>query len=184
VTVFVALLRGVNVGGAHSAPMSTVRETFAQSGGAGVATWLQSGNVVFEAAGADGVKVVERARASLRRRLGFDVSIILRDARSWLALCAGNPFLNNGADAAHLHVCCLSEAPSVEAIARLDPNRSPPDAFAIIGANVYLKLPNGVARSRMTNPWFDKTLGVVSTMRNWRTVARIAEALGQAGSPR
>ncbi len=73
-----------------------------------------------------------------------------------------------------MHAACLSATPSADAIARLDVNRSPPDAFAAVGADVYLSLPNGVARSKLTNAWFDARLGVVSTMRNWRTVIRLA----------
>jgi hypothetical protein len=58
--------------------------------------------------------------------------------------------------------------------AALDPGRSPPDEFVVADAEIYLRLPNGVARSKLTNAWFDSRLGVVSTTRNWRTVARLA----------
>jgi uncharacterized protein (DUF1697 family) len=73
-----------------------------------------------------------------------------------------------------LHASCLSAAPSALALAQLDPKRSPPDEFVVVGSEIYLRLPNGVARSKLTNAWFDSRLGVVSTMRNWRTVMRLA----------
>jgi uncharacterized protein (DUF1697 family) len=59
-------------------------------------------------------------------------------------------------------------------LARLDPSRSPPDEFVVAGAEITLRPPHGVARSKLTNAWFDSRLGVVSTTRNWRTVTRLA----------
>ncbi|MGD0185718.1 MAG: hypothetical protein ABSC25_10780 [Roseiarcus sp.] len=60
-------------------------------------------------------------------------------------------------------------------MARLDPSRSPPPGeFVVADAEITLRLPNGVARSKLTNAWFDSRLGVVSTTRNWRTVTRLA----------
>jgi len=63
-------------------------------------------------------------------------------------------------------------AAGADRIARLELDRSPPDA--VVGAEVYLSLPNGVARSKLSNAWLDPRLGVVSTMRNWRTVTKLA----------
>jgi uncharacterized protein (DUF1697 family) len=70
------------------------------------------------------------------------------------------------------------EAPLLAAdrdrLARLEPDRSPPDAFVVFGAEVYLGLPNGVARSKLSSAWLDARLGIVSTMRNWRTATKLA----------
>jgi uncharacterized protein (DUF1697 family) len=173
-TTFVALLRGVNVGGANRLPMAALQTAFADAGGREVETLLQSGNVVFEAAANAGEAVVERARTSIARVLNIDAPIVLRDGESWSRLVAGNPFIAAGADSETLHAACLSAAPSAERIARLETNRSPPDAFVVVGAEVYLSLPNGVARSKLSNAWLDARLGVVSTMRNWRTVTKLA----------
>jgi uncharacterized protein (DUF1697 family) len=57
----------------------------------------------------------------------------------------------------------------------LDARRSPPDELAVVGRDVYLKLPNGVARSKLTNAYFDSKLDTVSTLRNWRTVLTLLE---------
>jgi uncharacterized protein (DUF1697 family) len=173
-TTFIALLRGVNVGGANRLTMAALQAAFADAGGRKVETLLQSGNVVFDAPANAGAAVAERARASLTRVLEIDAPIVLRDGDSWLRLFAGNPFVAAAADSDMLHAACLSAAPSAERVARLEPDRSPPDAFFVVGADVYLNLPNGVARSKLTNAWFDARLGVVSTMRNWRTVTKLA----------
>ena len=173
-TTFVALLRGVNVGPAKRLAMAALQAAFENAGGGRVETLLQSGNVVFDAPADEGEAIAARARASLACAANIDASIVLRDGDAWRRLVARNPFLAAGADPDALHAACLSAAPSAERLARLEPDRSPPDAFVVVGADVYLKLPNGVARSRMTNAWFDARLGVVSTMRNWRTVTKLA----------
>jgi len=173
-TTFVALLRGVNVGAANRLAMAALQAAVENAGGGKVETLLQSGNVVFDAPADEGEAIAARARASLACAANIDASIVLRDGDAWRRLVARNPFLAAGADPDALHAACLSAAPSAERLARLEPDRSPPDAFVVVGADVYLKLPNGVARSRMTNAWFDARLGVVSTMRNWRTVTKLA----------
>ena len=66
---------------------------------------------------------------------------------------------------------------------RLDPRRSSPDEFELRGETLYLSLPNGVAHSKLTNSWFDSTLGVVSTIRNWATVTRLAQLLDRMFPP-
>lgn len=173
-TTFVALLRGVNVGAANRLAMAALQAAFENAGGGKVETLLQSGNVVFDASADEGEAIAARARASLARAADIDATIVLRDGDGWLRLAAGNPFLAAGADADALHAACLSAAPSAERLARLEPDRSPPDAFVVVGADAYLSLPNGVARSKLSNAWLDARLGVVSTIRNWRTVTKLA----------
>ena len=173
-TTFVALLRGVNVGAANRLAMAALQAAVENAGGGKVETLLQSGNVVFDAPADEGEAIAARARASLACAADIDASIVLRDGDAWRRLVAGNPFLAAGADPDVLHAACLSAAPSAERLARLEPDHSPPDAFVVVGADVYLRLPNGVARSKMTNAWLDARLGIVSTMRNWRTVTKLA----------
>ena len=174
-TSFVALLRGFNVGAANWLAMAALQAAFEGAGGRKVETMLQSGNVVFAAPGDEGEAIAARACALLARAAGVDAFIVPRDGESWRRLVASNPFLAAGADPDALHAACLSAMPSAERFARLEPDRSPPDTFVVVvGADVYLSLPNGVARSKLTNSWFDARLGTVSTMRNWRTVMKLA----------
>jgi uncharacterized protein (DUF1697 family) len=174
---YVALLRGVNVGGARSLPMERLRGLFAQAGATHAETLIQSGNVVFTATEASAPKIIETVAARLKLEFGFDAPIVLRDATEWTALIDGNPFTRSGANLDTLHALCLSEEPSAAALSSLDPSRSPKDEFRICGRDVYLRLPSGVARSKLTNAWFDSKLGVVSTLRNWRTVLKLGEII-------
>ena len=176
-TRFVALLRGINVGGANRLPMQFLHAAFVAAGAARVATFIQSGNVVFDAPAGAAEAIGEHVAQTVAKSFGFAAPIVMRDAPRWRALIAANPFLARGEDCSRLHVAVLSAPPAPERLVRLDPNRSPPDAYAVGEACLYLHLPNGVARSRMTNAWLDSNLGVVATLRNWATVTRLADML-------
>jgi len=171
----VALLRGVNVGGSRLMQRTELEAAFRAAGGENVASYIQSGNVIFESERAEALASV--AGASIEQRLGFRPAIILRSADEWRAIVAGNPFVALGAPAEELHVAALAARPTQAAIARLDRESLLPDEFAVSGADVYLHLPNGVARSNLTNARLDKALGTVSTMRNWRTALALLERL-------
>ena len=86
-----------------------------------------------------------------------------------------NPFLETGAEPKTLHVAFLADQPSAAQVATLDPRRSPPDEFVARGCEIYLRLPSGVARTRLTNAYFDSKLATVATIRGLRTVETLLE---------
>lgn len=93
-----------------------------------------------------------------------------------LADCvAHNPFVKPGVDPKHLQVAFLADVPKPARVETLDPNRSPGDAFVVRGRDVFLHLPNGVARTKITNAWLDARLETTSTLRNWRTILTLLE---------
>ena len=171
---YVALLRGVNVGGRNKLPMADLREIFAEAGCAAVQTYIQSGNVVFEAAQDMAERVPEIVTLAIRKRFDIETAVIVRSKEELRQVADSNPFDTSG-DPRLLHVAFLQDTPGAEAVTRLDPDRSPPDAFAVRGRNVYLHYPNGVARSKLTNEYLAGQLQTVSTMRNWRTVLTLLE---------
>jgi uncharacterized protein (DUF1697 family) len=176
--VHVALLRGVNVGGANKLAMSDLKAIFAAAGCSHVETLIQSGNVVFEAPAAIVGGLAALVAGQIQQRHGIATPVILRSGDEWRAIVKANPFPSAGADAALLHVMCLKDRPAAADIAALDPQRSPPDEFVVRDRQIYLRLPNGVARSKLTNSYFDKALRTIGTLRNWRTMTRLCEAIG------
>jgi uncharacterized protein (DUF1697 family) len=82
-----------------------------------------------------------------------------------------------GAAEATPHVMFLADLPSPVSVDNLDPDRSPPDTFVVRGREVYLQLPDGVARTKLTNGYFDSKLATTSTGRNWRTVTKLLELM-------
>jgi len=90
---------------------------------------------------------------------------------------AANPFLSSEMNEKALYIYFLRETPAPEALAALDPNRSHPDRFIVSGREVYLHLPNGMARTKLTNAWLDSKLKTISTARNWNTVLKLCELM-------
>ena len=178
--VHIALLRGINVGGKHSLPMARLVAFFRDAGCDEVRTYIQSGNVVFEATAAVAARVPEAVQRSIRKRLGFDAPLVIRSGRAWAALAREHPFAGAADDPKHLHVGFLAGRPTRQAVTALDPDRSPPDTFVVRGTEIYLHYPGGSARSRLTAAYFDAALQTVTTFRNWRTVRKLAELAGVA----
>lgn len=173
----VALLRGINVGGKNKLPMRDLTGMFVEAGCENVRTFIQSGNVIFTA-GSSALPRLEAVIAStISERFGYTTPVILRTAAELRAVVSNNPFLRAGAAEDILHVMFLTDSPSPAKVTALDPNRSSPDAFLVRGREIYLQLPNGVARTKLGNAWFDSKLNTTSTQRNWRTVTKLLEMM-------
>ena len=175
VSTYVALLRGINVGGKNILPMPALVEIFAKCGCANVRSYIQSGNIIFSATAACAKELPTTVAAEIEKRFKIRTPLIVRPAQTLAASAAGNPFLAAGADADLLHVGFLASAPDAQKIKMLDVNRSPGDSFQILGQHVYLRVTNGMGKTKLTNAWFDSKLDTVSTIRNWRTVLKLVE---------
>ena len=156
--------------------MSELRGVFASVGCADARTYIQSGNVVFDAAPDLAERMPELVTQAINQRSGFSPDVIVRSGEELRQIATSNPFDTSG-DPRFLHVAFLEYAPTAEAEARLDPDRSPQDVFALRGRNVYLHYPNGVAGSRLTNEYLAAQLQTASTMRNWRTVLALLDMI-------
>lgn len=176
---FVALLRGINVGGKNKLPMKDLVAIFERAGCAEVRHYIQSGNVIFHAPADLARRIPVVIAREIERRLSLRVPVLVRTAQEMRAVARGNPLLASGADPDHCHVLFLADKPSKASCAALDPKRSPPDTFAVKSGEVYLACPNGVGKTKLTNAYFDGALGTTSTGRNWRTVLTLVEMCGQ-----
>lgn len=172
---FVALLRGVNLGSRNKVAMSDLRKLVEELGYDDVETYLQSGNVLF-AAGGSAASVGRRIETALARDLGVEVQVVLRTKTELRRAVAQNPFAEQQRDPKKLLVTFLAETPSRAAVRALDPKAHAPDEFHVSGREVYLHCPNGYGRTKISNAYFERELGVVGTNRNWRTVTALAES--------
>jgi uncharacterized protein (DUF1697 family) len=171
----VALLRGINVGGKNKIPMKDLVEIFVEAGCDGVRTYIQSGNVIFSPASGMSARLPGLITAEIAKRFGYKVPVVLRTSEQIGNVIRNNPFLKAGISEQELHVLFLADLPAPRRVKDLDPNHSRPDAYRVRGQEVYLRLPNGVAHSKLTNNYFDSKLGTISTVRNWRTVTKLLE---------
>jgi uncharacterized protein (DUF1697 family) len=172
-----ALLRGINVGGKNKLPMAALVDMFIEAGCKDVRTYIQSGNVVFSVSRTVSAFIPDRITARIAERYGFRVPVILRTTERLRDVICHNPFLEAGAAQEALYVMFLADAPGALLVEKLDPDRSPPDAFHVRGQEVYLHLPGGVANSKLTNAYFDSKLATTGTSRNWRTVTALLELM-------
>jgi uncharacterized protein (DUF1697 family) len=171
---YVALLRGINLGGHNRVSMSDLRALFASLGAEDVATHVQSGNVIFKSANGPG-KLTKAIEERIHRDLGLSVTVLLRTRPQLAKVLAGNPFANGGKEPTKLHVTFLAEKPDLARVRELDPGHAEPDEFQVVGQEIYLHCPNGYGRSKLTNAYFEKQLGVAASTRNWKTVTKLAE---------
>lgn len=181
---YVALLRGINLGGHHKLPMKNLAAMFEAAGCRDVRTYIQSGNVVFRADERRAATIAEVIREAIDGELGYQVPVVVRSAEDLARVVADNPFAGPDVDDKQLHIAFLAERPGAAAIAELDPQRSPPDQFEVVGREIFLRLPNGMARTKLTNAYFDRVLGAVSTVRNWRTANKLLELAAEAEAGR
>ena len=172
-STYIALLRGINVGGRNRLSMNALSTMFEDAGCLSVRTYIQSGNVIFASTPTVSQRARESVAATVSDTIGTQVPIILRSIHELTQVVAGNPFLSESQSLRTLHVGFLADKPPSSLVSCLDPNRSPPDAFAVRGSEIYLHLPNGVARTRFTAAYLERTLATQGTFRNWRTVVSL-----------
>lgn len=154
---YVALLRGINVGGNRVIRMVDLRDMFVAAGSTDVATYIQSGNVVFTHASK---MPAPQLTAAIKRATTFDVSIMVRTVSELAKVVAGNPFPK---DADNVHVSFLPAKTTAELAC------GPNEAYAFVGRELYLHLPDGVGRSKLAVS-ANKLPG---TVRNWRTISAL-----------
>ena len=177
VTAYVALLRGINVGGHAKVAMAELRATFVDMGFTDATTYIQSGNVVFTASGS-----ATRARSviekGLETRFGLGITVVVRTRPQLSEIIGHNPLAGGGRDPAKLHVTFLAAAPTSSRLSTLDPDGFLPDEFRVAGAEVYVHCPNGYGRTKLNNAFFERSLGVAATTRTLRTVTTLADMGG------
>ncbi|MEO1062257.1 MAG: DUF1697 domain-containing protein [Actinomycetota bacterium] len=170
----VALLRGINVGGRRRVPMAELREVAEGLGLDAVRTHLQSGNLLFAPDGRPPELVAGVLAEAIADQFGFEVPVVVATAED-LRITSEHPFDDRDVDEAMLHVLFLDRRPDAAAVLALDPDRSPGDRYAVEGRFAYLRFGEGSARSKLTVDWFERSLDVVATGRNLRTVRKLAE---------
>jgi uncharacterized protein (DUF1697 family) len=178
VTAFVALLRGVNVGGRTQVPMARLKAIAEALGLAEPRTLLQSGNLVFRTDRSDFAALEQTLEAAIADAFGYGADVLLRDAAAWDTALAANPFAEEARrDPTHSLVMALRTPPSDAAAAALAEAATGDERVAVAGAHAYLFFPAGISKTKLTNVRIERLLGTRGTARNWNTVKKIAAAL-------
>jgi uncharacterized protein (DUF1697 family) len=169
---YIALLRGINVG-RNILKMERLRALCQELGMSNVRTYVQSGNVVFQAKGSAAEWTAELER-KLVGETRLPVWVTLRTAAELAVVLAGNPFLEEkGVDRARLAVAFLQQALSKTDLEALHLLKGKSERFHCVGKEIYLHCPQGFADSKLYSP--DKALSQRTTTRNWNTVKKLCE---------
>jgi len=174
--VYVAMLRGINVGGRNKIKMSELQALFVGLGHADVITYIQSGNVVFQNPAKNAAALTSAIEKRIARDFGIDVVIVLRTRAELGKVIAANPF--GPADLSKVHVTFLAEKPAAALVRALDDHTAPPDDFRVHGREVYLHCPSGYGTTKLNNTFWERKLKIAATTRNWNTVNKLFDLAG------
>lgn len=168
IETWVALLRGINVGGHRKLPMGELTSLLAGLGCRDVMTYIQSGNAVFRATEDLSTQIGDAIEAEK----GFRPDIMLIKAQDFLRIAAANPFPEGEGEPKTLHVFFLSAA-TKDAASRLQPLTSAREKFHLTDEVMYLHCLDFLSGSKIGQK-AEKLLGVSATARNWNTVMKLS----------
>lgn len=176
-TIYIALLRGINVGGKNMIKMAELKKMFEGLGLHRVQTYIQSGNVLFESEEND-IVLRKRIEEEITAVFGLSIIVVLRTAEELKKIVADNPFSDEEISAVEalsdkecLYVAMLLEEPTSEGIKSLGTYQNGGDTFRIEGREVYLLFDHSIRNSKLANNLH--RLGVPATVRNWKTVNKL-----------
>jgi uncharacterized protein (DUF1697 family) len=174
---FIALLRGINVGGQNKLPMAELRTACASLGWEDVQTYIQSGNIAFRSPGEPAV-LEASLEAAISQRYGLNIPVIIRPGAEWPAIVAGNPFLAASAVTPNLVMLLLAKrAPLPAALTALQARAAAGEQLAQVGDALWAYFPAGSGRSKLSPALIDRLVGSPVTARNWNTVLKLNELL-------
>jgi uncharacterized protein (DUF1697 family) len=169
---YVALLRGINVLGKKTLPMKELVAVLEALGGRNVATYIQSGNAVFQHPGGDTAKLAEELSEAIEAKRGFRPHGLVLEARALEQAVAKNPYPEAVSDHKTLHLFFLDVKPAKAKLAAVAPLLAKSERFEVRGTVLYLHTPDGFGRSKFAAN-VERKLGIPMTARNWRTVSTL-----------
>jgi uncharacterized protein (DUF1697 family) len=171
---YIALFRGINVGGSHPLPMKALKLLLEKHGCADVQTYIQSGNAVFRSDRSDPSRLARQLAAAVSLGHGFEPRVLLLTRRELEDAAAGNPYTEAADNPSSVHLFFLAERPKKPDLASLEALRTKSERFALKDKVLYLHAPEGLGRSKLAAR-VERLLGVEATARNWRTVTTLLD---------
>lgn len=169
---YIALLRGINVGGKNILPMKEMAPLLETLDLSNVSTYLASGNVVFQSETADPSALANDIQAAIGQNYGFTPQILIRSIQDFQDAIAANPFPEAASQPKTLHLYFLESPPPDPDLAGLDAIKTATEQYKLLNTVFYLHAPDGIGRSKLA-AGVEKALGVTATARNWRTATKV-----------
>jgi len=171
---YIALFRGINVGGNNMLPMKALKLLMEKHDCTDVQTYIQSGNVVFRTGTADVSRVETRLTAAVSKSHGFEPRVLVLTCDEVEKAAKANPFAEAEENPATVHLFFLAETPAKPDLKGLEQIKTKTERFALKGRVLYVHTPDGLGTSKLAAR-AEKCLGVAATARNWRTVTKLLE---------
>lgn len=176
---YIAVLRGINVGGHRKIKMADLRQELSAMGLEKVNTYIQSGNIVFSSEEQDKALLKKSIEDKIREVYGFEVPTILLVKEELEQVISENPYANY--DLSRLYVTFVEKSPERDMLESIQKVDYSPEEFCIVRKHLYFYSPVGRGKSKMSNNFFEKKLKVNMTSRNWRTVNKLLEMISDNG---
>jgi len=177
-STWIALFRGINVGGRNILPMKELAKILEAIGCTHVRTYIQSGNVILRESGSKAPQLAKSIEQSVLNSYGFEPKVQLLTVKELEKAVRANPYADAESDPKSLHVLFLAEKPKSADLQSLSDLKSENESYSLRGNLFYLHAPDGIGRSRLAAK-AEKLLGVDATGRNWRTVSKLLELARQ-----
>ena len=178
---FISILRGINVSGQKKILMADLKALYESLHFKEVATYIQSGNVVFKSdAKLSDVQLAQKIEKAIGAKYNFEVPVMIRSIEEWEKAISQNSFTKEkNIDLKKLHITFLSEVPARENVESIKNADFLPDQFVIKGKEIYLHIPESYGETKLSNNFFEKKLKTKATTRNWNTVNKLFEMASQ-----
>lgn len=165
---YISLLRGINVSGQKKIRMAELKSLYESLGLQNVQSYLQSGNVVFDSKEKNIDKIRESIEAQIESKYGFSVPVLVCTKGDFQRVIEEHPFAEE--EAIRVLVTFLYESPEKTKLQELNQYEDKVDKFTIGKQEIFLFCPGGYGRTKLSNNFFEKKLGLVATTRNWKSV--------------
>jgi uncharacterized protein (DUF1697 family) len=168
---YISILRGINVSGRNLIKMDALRKLYEQLGFHSIATYVQSGNILFTTKTAEPHKLAQAISMKIKTEFGFEVPVIVMTPDTLKSVIDKNPFSTDAQkDPSFFHVTFLASKPLSFNQNLIESKKMAEEAIHFGGEAVYLYCPNGYGKTKLSNSWLESKLKCISTTRNWKTV--------------
>jgi len=174
---YVSVLRGINVSGQKKIKMADLKSLYESLGFQNVVTYIQSGNVIFNAGSEDKTELKPKIEKAIEEKYEFHVPVEIRTHCEISDIIKNNPLgpVDLLKDGTKVLVTFLSSQPTQDRVSDLQHHVATPEQLFVVGKEVYLYCPNGYGKSRLSNAFLEQKLGVGATTRNWKSVLKFHE---------
>lgn len=174
---YISILRGINVSGQKKIVMKDLKVLYHDLGYENVLTYIQSGNVIFDSKEKKISELKKKIESAIEKKYKFNVPVEIRTKSDMSKIIKNCPFgtVNLLEDGTKVLLTFLSSIPSKNNIIEIQKYVKMPERLVVISKEAYLHCPNGYGRSKLSNNFLEKKLGVYATTRNWKSVLKLYE---------